>query len=66
MKHIPNYIRRGALAALMGLTFTSCSDFLNIKPRDIVTEDNFWNEKADIDQFVAGCYASIQPLHRMG
>ena len=60
MKHIPNYIRRGALAALMGLTFTSCSDFLNIKPRDIVTEDNFWNEKADIDQFVAGCYASMQ------
>ena len=60
MKHIPYYIRHGALAALVGLTLTSCSDFLNITPRDIVTEDNFWNEKSDIEQFVSGCYVSMQ------
>jgi hypothetical protein len=44
----------------VALGAASCADFLEIEPRDIVTEDNFWNEKADIDQMVAGCYASMQ------
>lgn len=37
-----------------------CSDWLSITPRDIVTEENFWNEKADIDQCVAGVYVAMQ------
>lgn len=44
----------------MALGAVSCADFLEIEPRDIVTEDNFWNEKTDVDQMVAGCYASMQ------
>ncbi|MBP5769959.1 MAG: RagB/SusD family nutrient uptake outer membrane protein [Bacteroidaceae bacterium] len=54
------YLRNIALTILLGMTLVSCSDFLNIKPRDIVTEDNFWNERTDIDQFVAGCYTAMQ------
>ncbi len=45
---------------MLCLALTGCGDFLEITPRDQVTEDNFWNEKADIDQMVAGCYASMQ------
>lgn len=45
---------------MVGFAAVSCADFLEIEPRDIVTEDNFWNEKTDIDQMVAGCYASMQ------
>ena len=60
MRHLFIYIKRAAFAAIIGLTATSCADFLEIEPRDIVTEDNFWNEKTDIEQSVAGCYASMQ------
>ena len=43
-----------------GTLLTSCSDFLEIKsPNEIVLED-FWNEKADVDAVVAGCYSRLQ------
>lgn len=60
MKHLYYNIKTAALAACVGLLAAGCADFLEIEPRDIVTEDNFWNEKADIDQMVAGCYTSMQ------
>ena len=60
MKHLYNNIKTAALAACVGLLAAGCADFLEIEPRDIVTEDNFWNEKTDIEQMVAGCYASMQ------
>ncbi len=48
------------MLACAGLLFAACGDFLEIKPRDIVTEDNFWNEKTDVDQMVLGCYTAMQ------
>ena len=60
MKQLHNTIRTGAVLGLLSLALVGCSDFLEIKPRDIVTEDNFWNEKTDVDQMVAGCYATMQ------
>ena len=60
MRHLYIYIKSAALATVVALGAASCADFLEIEPRDIVTEDNFWNEKTDIDQMVAGCYASMQ------
>ena len=60
MKTFNHIIQSGAMLALLCLVLTGCGDFLEITPRDQVTEDNFWNEKADIDQMVAGCYSSMQ------
>ena len=60
MRHLFIYIKSAALAAVVALGAASCADFLEIEPRDIVTEDNFWNEKSDIEQMVAGCYTSMQ------
>ena len=60
MKTLNQTIKSGALLGAFCLALTGCGDFLEITPRDQVTEDNFWNEKADIDQMVAGCYASMQ------
>lgn len=60
MKQLYKTIRTGAALGLLSLALLGCGDFLEIKPRDIVTEDNFWNEKTDVDQMVAGCYASMQ------
>lgn len=60
MKQLHNTIRTGALLGLLSFALAGCSDFLEIEPRDMVTEDNFWNEKTDVDQMVAGCYATMQ------
>ena len=53
MKTIRKYIL-GAMALTLGLT--SCGDYLDVKPRDIITLENFWNEKSDIESVIAGCY----------
>lgn len=60
MKQLHNIIKNGAVLGLLSFALVGCGDFLDIEPRNIVTEDNFWNEKADVDQMVAGCYASMQ------
>ena len=39
---------------------SSCGDFLEIEPQNEVLFENFWNEKADVDAMVAGCYARMQ------
>lgn len=40
--------------------FTSCSDFLDIKPQSEIILEDFWNEKADVDNVVTGCYSALQ------
>lgn len=60
MKHISNHISKGVLTALLAVTLTSCGDFLDIEPRNIVTEDNFWDEKEDVIQYLMGCYTAMQ------
>ena len=39
---------------------TSCSDFLDIKPQSEIILEDFWNEKADVDNVVMGCYSALQ------
>ena len=46
------------LATAFGLS--SCSDFLDIDPRNLVILEQFWNEKTDVDNTVAGCYEGLQ------
>ena len=48
------------LMGLMGLSLTSCSDFLVIDPLNEIVMEQFWNEKADVDGIVAGCYSAMQ------
>ena len=47
------------MAATLGL-LTSCSDFLEIEPLNEIVLENFWNEKADVDGIIAGCYSGLQ------
>lgn len=47
-----------ALCGLLGLS--SCSDFLDVKPQNVTIEDDFWNEKSDVDQMITGLYASLE------
>ena len=57
MKRIHYYIVC-AFSAICG--FSSCSDFLEIKPQNEIILEQFWNEKADVDAIVAGCYSGLQ------
>ncbi len=45
---------------IAALSFSSCSDFLEIEPRDVIVLEQFWNEKSDVDGIVAGCYTALQ------
>ena len=41
-------------------SLTSCSDFLEIEPQNEIILEKFWNEKADVDAIIAGCYSGLQ------
>ena len=57
MKRIHYYIVC-AFSAICG--FSSCTDFLEIKPQNEIILEQFWNEKADVDAVIAGCYSGLQ------
>ena len=49
-----------ALVILPSLLFTSCSDFLQIEPQEIIVLGKYWDEEADVEAVVSGCYSSMQ------
>ena len=57
MKRIYSYIIC-AICAVCGLS--SCGDFLEIKSQDRIILEDFWKDKEDIDNTVAGCYLALQ------
>jgi len=60
MKKYFNIFKSLVILCLLGAGLTSCGDFLEIEPKTFISEDNFWNEKVDIDQMVAGTYVKMQ------
>ena len=62
--HIINKVKTLALLMAMApvstLLFSSCGDFLEIEPRNEIVLEKFWNEKADVDNIVTGCYSALQ------
>ena len=51
-------IKTLALGAVVAMT-CSCDDFLTIYPTDKVILENYWSEKADVENMVANSYASM-------
>ncbi|AGB28359.1 RagB/SusD family protein [Prevotella dentalis DSM 3688] len=61
-----NRIYRHLLALpLAVVVFSSCSDWLEIKPQNVITKDEFWNEKADVDNMISGLYTIMQSQNVM-
>lgn len=60
MKHFNIKAKFLTLVSVLSLSLSSCGDFLLIEPKTFVTEDNFWNEKTDVEQMVAGVYCMLQ------
>ena len=56
MKKIKSYI----LVAMMGLTVTSCEDFLTLMPLNEVVLENFWTNEKDVESVLLGAYASLE------
>ncbi|MDE5740788.1 MAG: RagB/SusD family nutrient uptake outer membrane protein, partial [Bacteroidaceae bacterium] len=53
---IKNITLCGLIAAGTGLGFSSCEDFLTITPTDRIVEEEFWEDKNDLDNAVMACY----------
>lgn len=60
MKLKKNIIKSALVGLLGACTFSSCSDFLEIEPLELIVLDKFWNEEADVENVVAGCYSAMQ------
>lgn len=59
MKRI-NIFKHITASACLLLGLSSCSDFLEIEPQNEIILEKFWNEKADVDGIILGCYAGMQ------
>lgn len=60
MKLFKNKLKSLLLVGATAMTLSSCGDFLYIEPKDFVSDENFWNERADVDRMVAGVYVKMQ------
>ena len=56
MKKFKSYI----LVAMMGLTVTSCEDFLTLMPLNEVVLENFWTDSKDVESVLRGAYAALE------
>jgi len=63
MRKIIKYI----VPALVLVTLSSCSDWLNLEPEDGVIRQEYWQTKEHVNSAVIGCYCSLQdgPVERM-
>lgn len=48
----------GSLVVMSG-ALSSCNDFLTILPTDQIPEENFWQDKSDLDGVLAGAYEKL-------
>ena len=48
-----------SIVSIVSIAFTSCEDFLTIKPTDRIVEEDFWEDKADLQNVVAAAYQKL-------
>ena len=51
---------------LFSASLTSCNDFLTLLPTDQLPEENFWQDKADLDGVRAGAYDQLANATQTG
>lgn len=56
---LKNIFFRAALLTLLGTGFSSCNKFLDLKPEDGITAEQFWQTKEDLQAGVVGIYHGI-------
>jgi hypothetical protein len=48
------------LAAMVGLSFNSCNDFLTLEPLNDIVLENFWTDKSDVESVLLGAYSALE------
>ena len=56
MKNIKSLL----VIVLLGSSFTSCNDFLNLDPLNDIVLENFWTDKSDVESVLLGAYSALQ------
>lgn len=56
MKKIKSYV----MMALVGLSVSSCKDFLTLMPLNEVVLENFWTDMSDVESVLMGTYAALE------
>lgn len=59
MKSIKNIYQAVCLTGLLALSTSSCTDWLTIYPQDRVVEENFWEDKNDLEGVRNGAYRQM-------
>lgn len=59
MKKYKNIYQTVCLVGLLGLSISSCTDWLTIYPQDRVVEENFWEDKNDLEGVRYGAYRQM-------
>ena len=59
MKSFKNIYHTVCLAGLLALGTSSCTDWLTIYPQDRVVEENFWEDKNDLEGVRYGAYRQM-------
>lgn len=49
-----------SIAFLLVITFSSCKKFLDLKPENALTRDNYFKSKDDAQSAIIGCYDGLQ------
>jgi hypothetical protein len=53
-------------ASVVLALFSSCSDdWLETRPRDLITDEDFWKTREQLQSAIAGCYMSIMDDHHI-
>lgn len=58
-KSIFKIILSGVLLAAGSMTFSSCEDYLTITPTDRIVEEEFWEDKNDLQNALTACYRRL-------
>ena len=48
------------IIALLGSSFTSCNDFLNLEPLNDIVLENFWTDKSYVESVLLGAYSAME------
>ncbi len=59
MKTYYNILKSASLLAMMSLTMASCNDWLTVHPQTQIVEENFWEDKNDLEGVRYGAYKNM-------
>jgi len=59
------YVYRLIIYALILTTFDSCESFIDLKPLDKITVDNYWKSSSDLESYVLQFYSAFFPYTAM-